>query len=56
MAHTEFLVEEQSMEAFLNEWLPRHSAGMEFEVHPFNGKRDMLGKLESRLRGYSRKL
>lgn len=52
--HLELLVEESSMEAFLRALLPRllpsdHS----FEVHPFQGKTDLLGKLLARLRGYS---
>lgn len=53
-AHVELLVEEPSMEAFLRALLPRclpqHTT---FEVHPFQGKDDLLGKLLSRLRGYA---
>lgn len=52
--HLELLVEEPSMEAFLRALLPRllpHDRT--FEVHPFQGKRDLLGKLEPRLRGYA---
>ncbi|RME25089.1 MAG: DUF4276 family protein [Deltaproteobacteria bacterium] len=53
--HLEFLVEEPSMEAFLRALLPRLLPdGHSFDVHPFNGKDDLLGKLESRLRGYAR--
>lgn len=42
------------MEAFLRAWLPHflpkeHS----FAVHPFQGKSDLLGKLEGRLLGYA---
>lgn len=53
--HLKFLVEEPSMEAFLRGLLPRllpdsHS----FEVHAFQGKSDLLGKLEARLRSYAR--
>jgi hypothetical protein len=52
--HFEFLVEEPSMEAFLNELLPRLlPEGCTFQIHTFQGKQDLLGKLESRLRGYS---
>jgi hypothetical protein len=55
VSHFEFLVEELSMEAFLRALLPRVlPAGVEFDVHPFQGKPDLLGKLESRLRAYSR--
>lgn len=53
-AHLELLVEEPSMEFFLRALLPRllpHDRT--FEVHPFQGKSDLLGKLESRLRGYA---
>jgi hypothetical protein len=53
-AHLELLVEEPSMEAFLRALLPRllpHDRT--FEVHPFQGKSDLLGKLEHRLRGYA---
>lgn len=53
--HYELLVEEPSMEAFLRALLPRLlSRGRTFEVHPFQGKSDLLGKLEARLRGYAR--
>ncbi|MFZ5556685.1 MAG: DUF4276 family protein [Pseudomonadota bacterium] len=53
-AHLELLVEEPSMEAFLRALLPRLlPQDRTFEVHPFQGKSDLLGKLESRLRGYA---
>jgi hypothetical protein len=43
------------MEAFLRALLPRLlPRGRTFEVHPFQGKSDLVGKLEARLRGYSR--
>ena len=49
-----FLVEEQSMEFFLRAWLARIlPQGCTFEVHAYRGKSDLLGKLESRLRGYA---
>ena len=55
MAHLELLVEEPSMEAFLRTLLPRLLApGFTFEVHVFQGKRDLLSKLSARLRGYQR--
>lgn len=48
------LVEEPSMEAFLRALLPRLlPADRSFEVHTFQGKADLLGKLEARLRGYA---
>jgi hypothetical protein len=51
-AHLEFLVEEASMEAFLRALLSRLLPdGTSFQVHPFQGKGDLLSKLESRLRG-----
>lgn len=53
-AHLELLVEEPSMEAFLRSLLPRLlPEDRTFEVHPFQGKSDLLGKLEQRLRGYA---
>lgn len=53
-AHLEILVEEPSMDAFLRALLPRLlPQDRTFEVHPFQGKRDLLGKLEARLHGYS---
>ena len=53
-AHLEILVEEPSMEAFLRALLPRLlPQDRTFAVYPFQGKSDLLGKLEARLRGYS---
>lgn len=53
-AHLVLLVEEPSMEAFLRALLPRLlPQDRTFEVHPFQGKSDLLGKLEARLRGYT---
>lgn len=52
--HLELLVEEPSMEAFLRALLPRFiPASGTFDIHAFQGKPDLLGKLESRLRGYA---
>lgn len=43
------------MEAFLRELLPRLiGTDMTFQIHPHQGKRDLLGKLNARLRGYAR--
>ena len=53
--HIELLVEDASMEAFLSALLPRllpHDRT--FGVHPFQGKSDLLGRLEDRLRAYAR--
>ena len=53
--HLELLVEEPSMEAFLRKVLPRLlPTGCTFEIHSFQGKPDLLGKLHARLRGYAR--
>ena len=53
--HLEFLIEEPSMEAFLQGLLPRVlPEGCTFECRVFQGKQDLLRKLESRLRGYRR--
>jgi hypothetical protein len=55
VAHFEILVEEPSMEAFLRALLPRLMPNdRTFEVYPFQGKADLLGKLEARLRGYAK--
>ncbi len=52
--HLELLVEEPSMEAFLRALLPRLLPNdRSFEVHPFQGKGDLLAKLQARLRGYA---
>ncbi len=52
--HLVFLVEEPSMEAFLRTLLPRRlPADCGFEIHPFQGKADLLDKLPARMRGYS---
>lgn len=54
-SHLKFLVEEPSMEAFLRELLPRllpESCG--FEVHSFQGKTDLIGNLQARLRGFAK--
>ena len=53
--HLELLVEEPSMEAFLRELLPRMlPAECTFKIHPFQGKPDLLGKLQNRLRAYAK--
>jgi hypothetical protein len=54
MEHLEFLVEETSMEAALRMLVPKILPGQSFDVHPHEGKRDLLQKLETRLRGYHR--
>lgn len=52
--HLEVLVEEPSMEAFLGALLPRLlPADRTFALHPFQGKADLLGKLQARLRAYA---
>lgn len=52
--HFEILVEEPSMEAFLRELLPRLLDGRAtFEVHPHQGKSDLLAKLYGRLKAYA---
>ena len=52
--HLELLVEEPSMEAFLQELLPRIlPADCDYGIHPFQGKSDLLDNLENRLRGYA---
>jgi hypothetical protein len=52
--HFEILAEEPSMEAFLAELLPRLLGDKSFMIHAYQGKADLLGKLQSRLRGYAK--
>lgn len=53
-AHLELLVEEPSMEAFLRAHLPNLlGRATSFEVYPYQGKDDLLNRLEQRLRGYA---
>ena len=55
--HLELLVEEPSMEAFLEAALPRLlPADCTFAIHAFRSKHDLLRKLSGRLRGYRRTL
>lgn len=54
-SHLEFFVEEPSAEAALELLLPRIlGPDVTFKLHPFQGKADLLRKLPSRLKGYSR--
>jgi hypothetical protein len=51
--HIEFLVEEPSSEAALQNILPRVlQEQISFAIHPFRGKPDLMKKLPARLRGY----
>ncbi len=53
LAHVEFLVEEPSAEAALGNLVPKIlGPGFSFQVYPYQGKRDLLKKLPSRLQGY----
>ena len=53
--HLEILVEEPSMEAFLQTLMPRLLPDdRTFLIHPFQGKSDLLSKLRDRLAGYSK--
>ncbi len=55
--HLELLVEEPSMEAFLEAALPRMlPEECTFAIHAFRSKHDLLRKLPGRLRGYRRTL
>ena len=52
--HIEFLVEERSAEAALQNLLPRIFGSVAtFTIHPYQGKPDLLKKLPIRLKGYS---
>ncbi len=48
----EFLVEEPSAEATLINLVPKITPGVDFDVHPQEGKLDLLAKLPNRLQGY----
>jgi hypothetical protein len=48
----EFLVEEPSMKAALECVVPTLLGEVAFEVHEYQGKPDLLGKLPQRLKGY----
>ena len=53
--HLEILVEEPSMAAFLTEILPKLlNRRATFIIHVHQGKHDLLGKLDARLRGYAK--
>ena len=54
--HFEILVEEPSMEAFLNELFRREFPDISFGIHVFQGKRDLLANLQSRLNAYAKLL
>ncbi len=54
VAHIEVLVEEASTEAALLELLPKMLGDVTFRIHPHGGKSDLLRKVPSRLRAYSR--
>jgi hypothetical protein len=51
--HLEFLVEETSAEAVLQNIVPKVvGQTISFRIHPFQGKSDLLKKLPARLKGY----
>ena len=51
--HLEFLLEEPSAEAALNNLLPQIvGQSATFALHSYQGKPDLLAKLPGRLRGY----
>jgi len=52
--HVEVLVEERSMEVLLAQLLPRLLPGTSFQIHPHQGKPDLLAKLPGKLLAYAR--
>ena len=51
--HLKFLIEEQSMEVFLKGLLPQVlPEDCKYDLHVFQGKQDLLRKLDDRLQGY----
>ena len=54
VSYIEFLVEEPSMEAFLNSCLPRFLPDeCTFNIYSYRGKQALLRKLKDRLKGYA---
>lgn len=53
-SHFDILVEEPSMEAFLNEIFRREFPDISFAIHVFQEKRDLLDNLQSRLNAYAK--
>ncbi len=51
--HVEFLLEEESMEAFLNGLLPRAFPELDYQCHPLGGKQEFLKRVPQRLKGYA---
>lgn len=51
--HVDFLVEEPSTEAALRTLLPRILGNIPFDIHPHQGKTDLLDRLSDRMRGYA---
>lgn len=51
--HIEFIVEEPSAEAFLDDLLGRLLGTVSYSIHPFGCKDELLERLPDRLRGYS---
>lgn len=54
VSRLEILVEEPSIESFLNIVIPRIAPDLEYAVYPFQDKDDLLTNLAPRLRGYRR--
>lgn len=52
--HFEILVEEPSMEAFLDALFRRALPNLSFAIHSFQGKHDLLAKLRPRLAAYAK--
>jgi hypothetical protein len=51
--HVEVLLEEPSMEEFMRALLPKLIGQIPYELHPFQGKHNLLSKLPHRLKGYA---
>ena len=54
LCHFELLVEEPSMEAFLQEVLSRTVTSCTFNIHTFQGRPDLIKKIQGRLHGYAK--
>lgn len=54
--HLVILVEDRSTEAALSTLVPKIVPGCTFQLHPHQGKSDLIGRLPAKLKGYAKSL
>jgi len=54
ISRLEILVEERSMEEFLDILIPSVAPSLKYQIYSYNGKPDLLKKLPDRLKGYKK--